>query len=404
MRYIIVTPIPFALTPDGAYAVNELWGWDLKAHLDVFSNLHVFAPLDLYDQDKFPYTLPKGSIYFHPLPFLKNPIQFFIKLPKILDIFYRCIQEDDIVHSTGTPYPPLGIVADIFCLFKGCKKRIIVFDADFISDLELRINSEKSLIRRLFYFSIKKIYSLIFKFCIKTSPLTFVVGETLYERYKNYGNVVKIYASWVKEEDIVPSTYLKEKIKDISKRKEIRLCFAASLTPKKNPICAIEATKILKEKNIPVTLHILGEGPMKRELKKLVEKYDLSNCITFKDSVPYGKPFYDTLKKHDAILIPNLSGEQPRIIFDALANGVMVIGSNIKSFSIISNGVNGILCNPRDPRSFAHAVEKLYKDKKFLEKLIYAGIETVRENTIQSIHKKRMQIINNTFSKNENGD
>lgn len=405
MRYILVTHIPFALTSDGAYAVNELWGWDLKAHLGVFSDLHIFAPMDLYNRNKFVYTFPKNSITFHPLPNFKKTVQFLIKSPKILYTFHKDIKKEDIVHSTGTAYPPLGLMANILCLFKGCKKRIVVFDADFISDLELRINLEKNLIKKLFLLTIKNFYSLVFKFCITHSPLTFVVGETLYERYKNYGNVVKIYASWVKEKDIISSIHLKEKIETFQKENEIKLCFAASLTPKKNPICAIEAAKFLKERGIPVTLHILGEGPMKQKLKELAEKYDLSNYVTFKGLVPYGKPFYETLRKYDAILIPNLSGEQPRIIFDAMANGVVVIGSDTKSFSVILSNINGLLCDPRDPESFALAVEKLYKykDKKSVEKLIYAGIKTVRENTIESIHKKRMQIINNVFSKNDRG-
>lgn len=400
MRYILVTPIPFALTPDGEYSVEERWGWDLESHLNVFADVHVFAPMSLYDRNKFSYVFSKDTITFHPLPNFKSNIQFIMKLPEIFYMFHKKIQKSDILHSTATAWPPLGIMANIFCLFKGHKKRIVVFDDDYITDLKLLINVEKGLIKKFFYLSIKKIYSFIFKFCIIHSPLIFIVGDTVYERYKCYGNVVKIHASWVKEKDIVSSTYLKKKIEGILKRKEIVLCFAASLIPKKNPICAIKATKILKERGIPVALHILGEGPMKRELEDFVEQNNLSNFITFEGFIPYGEPFYNKLKEFTAIIIPNLSGEQPRIIFDALANGVIVIGSDINSFKdIISNGENGILCDPRDPKSFALAIEKLYMhNKKLLEELIYAGIKTVKENTIESIHKKRAQIVNNVFS------
>jgi len=401
MRYVLVTHIPFALTPDGVYAVNELWGWDLKAHLGVFSDLHVFAPLDLYDRNKFPYSFPKDSIVFHPLPNFKNPFQFLMKLPKILYIFHKDILRDDIVHSTGTAYPPLGIIANILCLFKRYKKRIIVLDADFISDVELAMSLEKNFVKKLLLFLIKVFYSIIFKFCITYSPLTFVVGDSLYRRYKHYGNVVKIYASWIKNEDIISFTELKEKLKNFTEREYIKLCFVASLIPKKNPICAIEVAKILKERGIQFILHIFGKGSEEKKLKALVKNYNLQDHVIFKGIVPYGKPFYETLRLYDAILIPNLSGEQPRIIFDSLANGVVVIGSDIESFSIISNGTNGLLCNPKNPKTFALAIEKLLYDKKLLENLVYAGIETVRENTIELMHKKRMQIINNVFSKKE---
>lgn len=355
----------------------------------------------MYDQNKFPYTFPKGSVHFHSLPTFKTPIQFLIKLPKILYILFRDIQKEDIIHSTGTAYPPLGLMANILCLLKGCKKRIVVFDADFISDLELFITSERNLFKRFIYVLIKRFYSFIFRFCIAHSPLTFVVGGSLYRRYKHYGHVVKIYASWVKEKDIISPIDLKKKIHDFFERDEIRLCFAASLIPKKNPTCAIHVAKILKDRGVKFILDVFGKGPMQKELGEVVEKYGLSNHVTFKGVIPYGKQFYEALRRYDVILVPNLSGEQPRIIFDAMANGVVVIGADIKSFDVISNGENGILCNPRDPESFAFAVENLYKNKDALEKLIYAGIKTVKRNTIESIHKKRIQIIEDIFFKNE---
>lgn len=399
MRYVLITQIPFAITPEGEYAVNELWGWDLKAHLGVCSDLHVFAPMDSYDRNKYPYTFPRGSIAFHPLPFFEGTIQFFMKLPKILFILCKDIQRGDIVHSTATACPPVGIAANILSMLKGCRKRIIVFDADFISDVELLISSEKGLGKKLFYLWTKRFYSFIFRFCISHSPITFVVGDNLYERYRSYGNVIKIYASWMREKDIISPADLTKKMETSQKRNEIKLCFAASLIPKKNPICAIETARILKERGIPFTLHILGEGPMKQRLEELIERYRLSHCVELVGTVPYGAPFYDALRRYDALLAPNLSGEQPRIIFDALANGVVFVGSDIRSFSVISDGENGLLCNPRDPRSFADAVERLYRDKKLVERLVYAGLKTAKENTIESNHRRRMQIINDTSSK-----
>ena len=116
--------------------------------------------------------------------------------------------------------------------------------------------------------------------------------------------------------------------------------------------------------------------------------------------VPYGEPFYNTLREYDAILVPNLSGEQPRVIFDAMANAVVVIGSNIRSLSsIIKSGVNGILCNPRNPKDFASAIQKLYEDKELQERIIHAGIKTIEENTIESIHMRRMKIIDSFLRK-----
>jgi glycosyltransferase involved in cell wall biosynthesis len=101
---------------------------------------------------------------------------------------------------------------------------------------------------------------------------------------------------------------------------------------------------------------------------------------------------------YDILLLPNLSGEQPRVLFDAMANGVLAIASDIVSLSdLITNDHNGILCDPRDPDSFAVAVERLYLNKKILEPLLYNGMLTARQNTIESMHEKRKSVIQATF-------
>lgn len=402
MRYFIITPVPFSVTEGNQYAVADLWGWDLEAHLGVFSDLHIIAPLSLYDKKKFNYIFPKETtIIFHPLRDFKNPIYFFYNVLRIISIFNSNIKKDDIVHFVGTGIPPLVIVTNILCLLTKHKKRIFVLDADLIGDLEIRIRYEKRTLKKSIFVFIKHFSKIVFKIFISTSPITFVVGNTLYEKHRMYKNVVKIHASWVKEKDIISSTQLKEKLENILNKDKIRIIFAASLVVKKGPNIAVEVVKILKARNIPVTLDIYGEGPMWKELNDLINAYDLLDTVYLKGIVPYGA-FYHVLRQYDTIIVPNLSGEQPRIIFDAMANGVAVIGSDIQSFNdIISNGENGLLFIPERPEDFANAVEKLYRNRKLLEKLIYSGIETARMNTIESMHKRREQIIKKIFIENE---
>ena len=146
-----------------------------------------------------------------------------------------------------------------------------------------------------------------------------------------------------------------------------------------------------------MALDIYGQGALLRELEDFVTLHDLSDVVTFKGMLRYAS-FYPILRQYDAIVVPNISGEQPRIIFDAMANGVAVIGSEIDSFTdIISNGDNGLLCTAGDPESFAFAIESLFKNRELLAKLLHGGIKTVGENTIESTSAKRKQIIESVF-------
>jgi glycosyltransferase involved in cell wall biosynthesis len=73
---------------------------------------------------------------------------------------------------------------------------------------------------------------------------------------------------------------------------------------------------------------------------------------------------------NERVRVPNLSSEQPRIIFDVMANGLVVIGLTNPFKGIIKSGINGILCDPRNPESFALAVQRLYEDRGSQERLV----------------------------------
>ncbi len=399
MRYVIVTPIPFAVTPDQCYAVDELWGWYLTAELATFDDVCVFAPLSApFEPREFPYIFPKDSpITFYPLPYCATRSQFLIKLPKILHVLSKNIKRDDLVHSVGSVRLPVGIAANILLLLRGHKKRIFVLDEDYVSNIALTIQSEKDALKKVAFFVIRPLYEFIITFCIATTPLTFAVGAALYKRYKHYGNVRKIHASWVRAGDIMEPMYVEEKVKNSAERGRCRILFAGRLIYIKGPFIAVKAVSIVAERGIPVTLDIYGEGVLLRDLEEFATVHGLSDVVTFNGVLRYAF-FYPTLRQYDVIIVPNISREQPRIIFDAMANGVAVIGSKIDSFTdIILNGDNGLLCTAGDPESFAGAIESLFKNSELLTRVLYGGITTVRENTIESMSAKRKQIIESIF-------
>lgn len=401
MRYVIVTPLRYTINDHNLNTVEQLWGLDLETNSKFIKNINVFAPFQedqhLITQNGSMYTFPKdSSINFTSIPNFKNYFDFFYKAPAIGYTLYTKICKDDIVHCVGTGYP-IGIIANIILWLKAHKKFIFVLDADFIKDLELKIKSKKSAFAKMFFKFIRSFYSYMLIFCIKTSPLTFVVGDNLYDKYQKYGNVHKIYASWVKETNIISDPEILERSNALLIKKKFKLTFVANLNYKKNPKAAIEVVRILKNREIPVTLDIFGEGPLRSELETFVKDYNLSEIIKFKGVVSYNS-LNTVLKEYDLIIVPNLNGEQVRIIFDAMANGVVVIGSEIESFKkIIVNYKNGILCKPEDIEGFANLIEDLFANRSKMIKIIEEGVSTVKTHTIESMHKYRAEVISNYF-------
>lgn len=402
MRYVIITPLKYTINDHNLNTVEQLWGLDLETNSKFIKNINVFAPFQvdqqIKTQDGSMYTFSKdSSITFTPLPNFKNNFDLLCNVPTIGYRVYAKTHKEDIVHCVGIGYPPIGIFANIILWLKKHKKYIFILDEDFVQSLELRTKSEKNALSKAFFNFLRFLYLNLFIFCIKTSPLTLVVGDNLYSRYQKYMNVYKIYASWVKETDIISDKEILEKSSRLLIKKEFKLSFVANLTYKKNPKAAIEILKILKNRGVPVTLDIFGEGPLRPELETLIKDYNLMEIIKFKGTVGHNS-LNTILKEYDLIIVPNLNGEQVRIIFDAMASGVVVICSEIGSFKkVITNYKNGILCKPEDIEGFANLIECLFANRSKMIKIIKEGVATVKEQTIESMHKERVEIISNYF-------
>jgi glycosyltransferase involved in cell wall biosynthesis len=81
-----------------------------------------------------------------------------------------------------------------------------------------------------------------------------------------------------------------------------------------------------------------------------------------------------------------------------MANGVVVIGSELESFKkIIVNYENGVLCKPKDIEKFAKSIERIFINRSEMIKIMEKGVATVKNQTIESMHKERAEIISNYF-------
>jgi glycosyltransferase involved in cell wall biosynthesis len=397
VRYLIVGIIPYAVNENNQYEVAEMWGLDLATHLKYFNDLHVFCPR-AERISGYVYKFPQDSgIVFHQIPNPGHWVSYLFNIPRILYLYYRNIKNDDLVHATGAAYPPFGILATIFCLIIKHKTHILVIDGDDLGDMDVYLEKERKNFGKINKLLIKLFYEHIFDYCISRTPIVFVVGDNLYNKYKKYHSVRKIYASWIRDDSIISDALLMKKLDSFDANKNITIIFAARLVATKGPDIAVEVLRILRDRKIPAILDIYGEGKMLGKITELINDYNLNDTVFVRGVVPYDY-FNKILSTYDIIIIPDISGDQPRILFDAMANGTGIVGSDISAFrDIIENKKNGLLCDPRHPELFADAIEKLYKDRDLLKDIITEGSKCVRNNTIETMHRNRKEIIDKIF-------
>lgn len=124
---------------------------------------------------------------------------------------------------------------------------------------------------------------------------------------------------------------------------------------------------------------VVGEGPEKQKLEKLVAKLNLGERIVFTGQLPHG----EALKKvagADVFSLPSWKEGFGVVYLEAMACGKPVIacrGEGIED--VIEDGVNGILVEPKDIDDLAKKIELLLDDKKKAEQIGQAGRKLVLE-------------------------
>ena len=127
-------------------------------------------------------------------------------------------------------------------------------------------------------------------------------------------------------------------------KKEIKklpgsICFVGRLVKEKNLISLLSGMA-----NLPYQLTIIGGGELQNDLERLSDKLSLKTI--FLGNVPNSQ-LPDLLNRHEMFILPSLYEGLPKVLLEAMACGLPVIGSNVNGITeIIKDGHNGSLCKP----------------------------------------------------------
>lgn len=92
---------------------------------------------------------------------------------------------------------------------------------------------------------------------------------------------------------------------------------------------AIKAISILKNKQIDITLHVLGSGRLLNHYKNLSEKLNVKENIHFDGSLPGGSDVLGWLKSLNIYIQPSRTEGLPRALIEAMSVGLPCIASNV---------------------------------------------------------------------------
>ncbi len=149
----------------------------------------------------------------------------------------------------------------------------------------------------------------------------------------------------------------------------------------------------LKENGFDFQLNCFGDGPMKEQfVSQMVE--------VLGDRFHYGGVLkssekYAELDKADIFLLPSIYGEGlPMAILEAMAAGCLIVASEMASVaSVIEDGVNGYLIEPRNTGQLVSRLKMILDSRPEWATMQKAAIETVRSKFAISKYIEKLEEI-----------
>jgi glycosyltransferase involved in cell wall biosynthesis len=182
-----------------------------------------------------------------------------------------------------------------------------------------------------------------------------------------------------------------------AKQGPVRVLFAARLIPEKGIYVLLSAVRAAAEAGTDVEVSIQplnNGGSLRDECIAFAQSLAGKVNVAVVDEVPFGEPFMRFMRGFDAVLVPSLSDEQPRIIYDAFSQAVPVIGSATGGIcEVVESGVSGRLSPPSDVESLTESILWAGRNRSELRQMGLRGLASVRNSTHLAMHQNRHKLL-----------
>lgn len=159
-----------------------------------------------------------------------------------------------------------------------------------------------------------------------------------------------------------------------------RLICVGRLCEQKGQVLLVEAVRQLKDEGTEVEIVLVGDGEMRRDVERAIEKADLGDAFTLTGWAS-GEEVRTRLEQARALVLPSFVEGLPVVIMEAFAMGRPVLSTFVGGIpELVKPGENGWLMYPGDVDSLKAALmDVLATPVSQLSDMGQAGCRIVRE-------------------------
>ena len=223
----------------------------------------------------------------------------------------------------------------------------------FVHVTEVTLLSEKD---------IGKIQRILRKIIIKYADLYIACSSKAKEKLIVWGASADNIRTILLTSDI--RRYLRKDTNKIEKSIK-KLLYVGSIEKRKGIDLVIHALKYTNE-NVVLTLVGAGDEEYIKEITELAKSERVLDKIKFAGFLE-GDELINEYHQSDAFVFPTRSDCYGLVLVEAYCSGLPIISSQYADgvYDIVENGVNGLIVDPYDSKSFGDAIEKVLADTSY---------------------------------------
>lgn len=389
--YLLVTNVPVTIDAKGMRWTEAMWLKDLSRHVAYLGNLSLASPCrqgepGVYDVHVSSLISPE-KINHIDLPYTFSNVAALKAAPQNILLLWGALKKTLAVHYMVNNFPvPYGWLIVPMAKLLGRYKIIVIESAPWRFPYAKPFSKAKL---------VEYVFERVNRWCVNQSDFCLFTQadykKQLLIRDQSKGYVIP--ASWIDESAILDASAAEKSWdKKFSLRPDrIRVLFAARLVEAKGVKVLLDAMQILADKGISsVELGIAGEGELLHLCESYAKKLLPTVHIKILGTREYGSDFFNLLKEYDAVVMPSLTDEQPRLPFDAYSQAVPVLASDTDGIRVcVKEGSSGRLVPPGDPERLSQLLVWAADNRAILRRMGIESLEIARGMTHWHMHYQR---------------
>ncbi|RAU92110.1 glycosyltransferase family 4 protein [Paenibacillus sp. YN15] len=215
--------------------------------------------------------------------------------------------------------------------------------------------------------------------------LTSIYGELEYclDRIITASHAFRMYLGNYMQDcskvEVIPNGFDQRRFRPYSHENAVtQLISVCRLVPAKGLDTLLEACARLKKKGVPFVLHLIGDGPIRKELEQLAADLGI-----YEDTIFYGYMLHpeEFMPFFDIFVLPSRAEAFGSVFAEAALCLLALVGTEVGGIpEQIEDGRNGLLVPAGDSAALAAALETLIEDPDYRYELARAAWEKAKKS------------------------